>query len=48
MKFANPKFMLFGLLLCAYLALSHARGWLLFSSLGSRHATPGSPSLLHK
>lgn len=48
MKFGHPKFALFGLLLCAYLAMSHARGWLLFSSLGSRHGAPGSPSLLHK
>jgi hypothetical protein len=48
MKIGNPIFTIFGLILCGYLAMSHARGWLLFSSLGSRHAVPGSPSLLHK
>jgi hypothetical protein len=44
----HPLFTFFGLLLCGYLAMSHSRGWLLFSTLGSKHAAPGGPSLLHK
>jgi hypothetical protein len=49
MKIGHPKFTLFGLLICGYLALSQSRGWLLFSSLGSKHANPGGgPALLHK
>jgi len=48
MKNGHPLFTIFGLLLCGYLATSHARGWLLFSSLGSKHTTPGQHTFVHK
>lgn len=47
----NIKFLIVGAALCLYLGLSHSRGWLLFSTLGSRHAPPPGPrgaGLFHK
>lgn len=44
MKLEFPKFTVAGLLLCAFLAMSHARGWILLPKIGSRYQPPDPES----
>lgn len=46
MKIPNPFYTALGILLCSFLMLSQARGWLPFASVGSKHAAMRAPSSL--